>query len=184
MKVTLDEIKASPTPLRYHEAAEALHARLHESRDAGDDFRFPSGLEVRLEHYRAGLDVVFNGTIEGVAEGTCARCIESYPLPVVHDICVVLAPRSTATEGEGDDDLGLGFFDGEDIDVSALVVEHVILGLPTVPLCNENCDGLCPLCGTNRNVHPCTCVVEKSPPQGGGLASLASVKIQDQRGGR
>jgi uncharacterized protein len=183
MKVSLDQIKASPTPLRYHEAAEALNARLHEGNVTGDDFRFPTGLDADLEHYRAGLDVVFAGRIGGQVEGTCARCLESYTFPVAQDLRVVLAPRSSAGEGEGDDDLGLGFFDGEEIDVTGLVVEHAILGLPTVPLCNESCRGLCPHCGTNRNVRPCTCDVETGA-RPGGLAALARLKIMDERGGR
>ena len=182
MKVALDKIKASPTPLRYHEEADALNARLHEGSAAGDDFRFPAGLDVDLEHYRAGLDVVFQGEIRGVAEGSCGRCLESYELPYRQRLRVVLAPRAGAGDGE-DDDTGLGFFDGEELDVTALVVEHAILGLPTIPLCAETCRGLCPQCGTNRNVRSCTCDVETNAPRGG-LAALAGLKIQDGRGGQ
>ena len=181
MKVTLDQIKASPTPLRYHEEPGAFGARLHEGHSAGDDFRFPSGLDADLEHYRAGLDVVFAGSLAGEAEGTCARCLEAYRFPVDQSMRVVLAPRATAG-AETDDDLGYGFFDGEEIDVTGLVVEHAILGLPTVPICREDCRGLCPQCGTNRNVRPCTCDVETGP-RTGGLAALASLKIADGRGG-
>ena len=181
MKVSLDKIKASPTPLRYHEPAEALNSRLHEGRDAGDDFRFPTGLDADLEHYRAGLDVVFEGDLAGQAEGTCARCLETYRFAFAEDLRVVLAPRSTAGEGEGDDDLGLGFFEGEEIDVTGLVVEHAILHLPTIPLCKEDCRGLCPQCGTNRNVRPCTCDVEAGARKGA-LAALAGIKITDGGG--
>lgn len=183
MKVTLDQIKASPTTLRYHEAGDALASRLHEAKVAGDDFRFPKGLDADLQHYRAGLDVIFEGRIGGSVEGTCARCLESYTFPVAQDLRVLLAPRSSAGEGEGDDDLGLAFFDGEEIDVTALVVEHAILGLPTVPLCSDNCRGLCPHCGNNMNVRPCTCDVETSA-RAGGLAALASLKVMNERGGR
>jgi uncharacterized protein len=181
MKVTLDKIKASPTPLRYHEDAAALNARLHEGESGGDDFRFPAGLDADLEHYRAGLDVVFEGRLAGEAEGTCARCLEAYRFPFAEPLRVVLAPRAAAGEGEGDDDLGLGFFDGEEIDVTGFVVEHAILRLPTIPLCSENCRGLCPRCGNNRNVRPCTCDVETST-RTGGLAALAGIKITDGGG--
>jgi uncharacterized protein len=180
MKVTLDKIKASPTPLRYHEEAAALNARLHEGESGGDDFRFPAGLEADLEHYRAGLDVVFEGRLAGEAEGTCARCLEAYRFPFAEPLRVVLAPRASAVEGE-EDDLGLGFFDGEEIDVTGLVVEHAILRLPTIPLCTESCRGLCPRCGTNRNVRPCTCDVETNA-RTGGLAALAGLKITDGGG--
>ena len=181
MKVTLDQIKASATPLRYREEAAAFDARLREGQVAGEDFRFPAGLGADLEHYRAGLDVVFEGRLAGEAEGTCARCLEPYRFPFAQDLRVVLAPRASAGDGEGDDDLGLGFFDGEEIDVTGLVVEHVMLGLPTVPLCSDNCRGLCPQCGTNRNVRPCTCDVEATAHRGG-LAALASLKLTDGGG--
>jgi uncharacterized protein len=182
MLLALDKIKASPTPLAYHEEATALNARLHEGTAAGDDFRFPGGIDVDLEHYRAGLDVVFQGEIRGEGEGSCGRCLESYRFPYAQQLRVVLAPRAAAVDGEEDDDLGLGFFDGEEIDVTGLVVEHAILGLPTIPLCSETCRGLCPQCGTNRNVRACTCDVETSTRKGG-LAALASLKIMDGRGG-
>jgi uncharacterized protein len=182
MKVAVDQIKASPTPLRYREDSAAFDARLREGQVAGDDFRFPAGLEVDLEHYRAGFDVVFAGGLRGDAEGTCARCLETYRFPYEQPLRVILAPRASAGEGEGDDDLGIGFFDGEEIDVTGLVVEHALLGLPTIPLCNPDCRGLCPRCGTNRNVRPCTCDVE-ADSRTGGLAALAGLKI-DERGGR
>jgi uncharacterized protein len=182
MKVRLDHIKASPTPLHYREEPAAFDARLHEAEVAGDDFRFPAGLDVDLEHYRAGLDVVFQGGLQGEGAGTCARCLETYRFPFEQDLRVVLAPRASAGEGEGDDDLGIGYFGGEEIDLTALVVEHALLGLPTIPLCNPDCLGLCPQCGTNRNVRPCTCDVEASARKGG-LAALAGLKI-DERGGR
>jgi uncharacterized protein len=182
MKVSLDQIKASPTPLRYHEEAEALNARLHEGNHAGEDFRFPGGLEAALEHYRAGLDVVFEGRLCGEAEGTCARCLEAYRFPFEQPLRVLLAPRATASADDAED-LGLGFYDGKEIDVTRLVVEDAILGLPTVPLCTEDCRGLCPCCGINRNLHSCTCATETSRP-GSGLAALAGLKVTDVTGGR
>ena len=177
MKLALDKIKASPTPLQYHEAPDVLNTRLHEGNAAGDDYRFPAGLAADLEHYRAGLDVVFDGQLSGEVEGTCARCLEPYRFPVTQPLRVVLAPKASAAEDEADD-IGLGFFEGEEIDVTGLVVEHAILGLPTVPLCRDDCQGLCPQCGTNRNVRPCTCDVETPSPKVG-LAALAGLKLTD-----
>ena len=41
-----------------------------------------------------------------------------------------------------------------------------------MPLCRDDCQGLCPQCGTNRDVRPCTCDVETSR-RSGGLAAFA-----------
>jgi len=183
MKVALDQITASPTPLRYHEEAAALNARLHEGTHARDDFRFPQGLAADLEHYRAGLDVVFEGRIAGDAEGTCARCLEPYAFPLERDVHMVLVPRAAVGAEDRDDDVDLGFFEGEEIDVTALVAEYALLTLPTIPLCHEDCRGLCPQCGTNRNVRPCACV-EEPARRAGGLAALAGMKIGHGSGGK
>lgn len=177
MKIALDKIKASPTPLRYHEAPDALNATLDAGHGARDDWRFPVGLDVDLEHYRAGLDVVFEGGFRGEGEGRCARCLEPYRFAVDQPLRVVLVPRASAAADEAED-MGLGFFEGEEIDVTALVVEHAVLGLPTVPLCGDECRGLCPQCGTNRNVRPCDCEVATR----GRLAALASLRRSDGEG--
>ena len=58
MKIALDDIKATPKELAYSEGVEELNARL----DRGvHDYRVPRGLDVRVEYYRAGLDVFFHG---------------------------------------------------------------------------------------------------------------------------
>jgi uncharacterized protein len=38
------------------------------------------------------------------------------------------------------------------------VRESVLLGEPTKFLCSEDCKGLCPLCGKNRNREQCDCL--------------------------
>lgn len=183
MKISVDQIKALPRPLRYREAAQAFAARLREGEHAGsDDFRFPAGLEADLQCYRAGLDVVFEGALAGEADGTCSRCLESYRFAFAVPLRVVVAPRAAAGDGEGDDDLGLGFYEGEDVDVTALVVEHAILALPTRPLCDEGCRGLCPHCGANMNVRPCAC--DAARPATAARAVLAGAKVLDGSGGR
>jgi uncharacterized protein len=40
------------------------------------------------------------------------------------------------------------------------VREAVILSIPSLPLCDEQCRGLCPQCGINRNEEQCEHDVE------------------------
>ena len=55
------------------------------------------------------------------------------------------------------EDLEEGTYDEEEIPVESVVVEHVLLSLPMKPLCDANCKGLCPSCGSNRNLTDCGC---------------------------
>ena len=41
------------------------------------------------------------------------------------------------------------------VDVSGPAQDELALALPMVPLCKEDCLGLCPTCGTDLNSEPC-----------------------------
>ena len=47
---------------------------------------------------------------------------------------------------------------GTEIELMDLVKDAVVLDLPMRFLCKEDCKGLCPKCGANRNEHPCNCL--------------------------
>jgi uncharacterized protein len=43
------------------------------------------------------------------------------------------------------------------------------------PLCRDDCAGLCPQCGTNRNTGTCTCAAELEDPRLAPLRGLRKV---------
>lgn len=84
--------------------------------------------------------------------------------------------------GASDDDLGLELsdeeldlysYEGESIDLEPLLREQLILAVPFAPLCREECKGLCPQCGIDRNQERCTC----TPPIDPRLAALRDIKL-------
>jgi uncharacterized protein len=54
------------------------------------------------------------------------------------------------------------------------VLTETTLALPMKPLCRADCQGLCPACGANRNVAPCTCAPKPPDPRLAVLRDLAS----------
>jgi uncharacterized protein len=62
--------------------------------------------------------------------------------------------------------LGVGL-----LDLAPLVRDACILELPLAPLCSEDCRGLCPECGVNRNIEQCACA-PGGDPRWAVLASL------------
>jgi uncharacterized protein len=44
------------------------------------------------------------------------------------------------------------------VDLEPLARESLILDLPLVPLCREDCRGLCPTCGKDLNEGHCGCL--------------------------
>src|SRR4030065_807420 len=48
-------------------------------------------------------------------------------------------------------DVDIAFYDGGGIEVADIFREQVALALPTKVLCREDCRGICPHCGADRN---------------------------------
>jgi uncharacterized protein len=163
MKIQIDDVKDVPKELTYTEEVEELNRRLA---SGVQDYRIVDGLVVELTHYRAGLDLFFQGALRAEGRGTCSRCAEEYPFPIDVPFTFVLTPRAAGDTVEhelSEDDLSLSFYDGKEIDVTPLVHEQAILALPTRPLCSEECLGLCTRCGANLNAGPCACPPARAP---------------------
>jgi uncharacterized protein len=47
------------------------------------------------------------------------------------------------------------FHDGRKLELSEAAREALLLEVPMAPRCREDCRGLCPVCGADRNVEPC-----------------------------
>ena len=86
----------------------------------------------------------------------------SVPLEKSFELLYVPPLRAGEEKELGEDDLLIGFYQGETIDVDDLVREQIELALPMAHLCSEECNGLCPNCGANLNHGECTC--EKDQP--------------------
>jgi uncharacterized protein len=63
--------------------------------------------------------------------------------------------RFVDTRGPGDDDAYL--IEDDFADLAPLVHDAIFLDLPLAPLCREDCQGLCPYCGIDRNEATCDC---------------------------
>lgn len=174
MKILISDILATPTEVSYEESVDELNGIL---RGGGmHDYECARPLAVDVTFSRAQMDLFFDGRFEGELVGTCARCLETFPLRLANAFSVVLSPE-TPLSGEielGQADLTQSFYGGKDVDVTRLVYEQVLLALPTQPLCAEECSGLCPRCGVNRNTESCSCTVADGDPR---LAVLREMKI-------
>ncbi len=157
MKIALEQIREAPRALSYVEDVDALNRELE--RGAGD-FRVPEGVAVDLRYHRAGLDVFLDGTVRAAVRGSCARCLAEYGFSLSAPVAIVLTPAAAATPRSGilhEEDIGLAYYEGDEIDLAPLVHEQTLLALPTRPLCSEQCRGLCSRCGANLNAGPCGC---------------------------
>lgn len=113
------------------------------------------------ELVNASEEIRVHGHIRGVLERDCDRCLELVPLEIDRDFDLHYQPvsfRPVSTEMRiADDDSEVGYYEGDGIHVAEVLREQILLWLPMRWLCDENCKGLCPVCGQNRNRVPCNC---------------------------
>lgn len=106
-----------------------------------------------------GVDLAATSTIDGVVvDGTvtmdwrapCRRCLAEVAGTVVIEIDEVYQDEIA----EGDDAFPI---EGDRIDLVPAVREAVLLERPDDVLCRDDCAGICPVCGIDRNQGSCAC---------------------------
>jgi uncharacterized protein len=119
----------------------------HEATTSGAD----GALVVRAS--KSGHDVVVHGTLDPELLIPCARCLEPTKLPIHSDLSVlyVPAPKLAAREREyadgrerelTDEEADTLPFDGETVVLDDLVRDELVLEVPMIPLCSEDCPGM------------------------------------------
>lgn len=108
-------------------------------------------------------------------EADCDRCLEPAPFPVDSDFELYYRP---VAEGYGEEtaidegEAQMGFYEGDGLELNDVLREYVLLALPMQRVCSENCKGICPECGQNRNQIECACQTETVDDRWAALKNL------------
>lgn len=141
-----------PSTLEVSFEAPFDEAREFAARGAAETDVFPEAtvrVNLRLESFSGGLRA--RGRVDAPWHGTCRRC--STPVLGFSDVSV--NERFVDRRAEGDDEAYL--IEDDFIDLAPLAHDAIFLDLPLAPLCREDCKGLCPFCGIDRNEATCEC---------------------------
>lgn len=138
-----------------------------------------------LDLYADGTHAFAAGTFKGHLTVACSRCVGPVKLVLDETLRVTfMPPGEMPAEDEGgakgeegpevrEEDLDVFPFDGDKIDLEPLFREQFVLAIPYAPLCKEDCKGLCPQCGIDRNTGTCSCEKPIDPR----LAALKGLKL-------
>jgi uncharacterized protein len=102
-----------------------------------------------LQSFSGGLRAT--GRVSAPWFGVCRRC--SVAVLGVSDVAV--DERFVDHPEPGDDEAYL--IEHDFVDFAPMVHDAILLELPLAPLCREDCAGLCPYCGIDRNDASCDC---------------------------
>lgn len=111
----------------------------------------PIDVELTIQSVSEG--VLASGTVAALVTGECTRCLNPIEFDVEENFTELFRyedeKKSHKREKEievTDEDEEL-HMDGDYIDLEFPIRDALILDLPINPLCDENCEGLCPDCG-------------------------------------
>jgi uncharacterized protein len=134
-------------------------------------------VEVSAILKRVRETLYLEGDIQTVMEMDCSRCLESARFPIMASFKYVLTPVQKENQEEKElcaEEMDFVYYQDDLIDLDPLVAEQIILQLPMKVLCQEDCKGLCPRCGINRNRDSCQCHKEQIDSR---LAVLKKLKV-------
>ncbi len=112
---------------------------------------------------------VFQGKLE------CSRCLAAYPFAMDEPFSLLLCERVAGIPDVRElakDELDVSFYEGGELAVAPIAEERVQMAIPMKPLCREECLGLCPQCGEDRNLGPCGCGSQAADPRWGALEAV------------
>jgi uncharacterized protein len=125
----------------------------------------PVSTELRLEAVMEG--VLASGRTRASLAGECARCLE----PFADVIDVEFQELYVYPESDAEDDEARRL-DGELLDLEPAIRDAVVLALPFQPVCQPDCEGLCPECGVRLLDHPGHAHDEDVDPRWAALSAL------------
>lgn len=100
--------------------------------------------------------VRIQGTAELVFAGACDRCLTEVLFPMKLSVDRIVVPQELFTEDDEEVD-DLSFLEGFYLNTEVLLHNEIMENWPAKILCKEDCKGICPVCGENRNVRDCGC---------------------------
>lgn len=158
LRINALELLRHPGATRHIETTVAL-----EEIDVHDD-RVAGGITIAVDATSSVDGVLVHGTVETPWRSQCRRCLADVAGTAVSAVDELFQQRPQHQDAVE--------ITGDQIDLAPVVREYVLLDLPDAPLCKDDCAGICPTCGIDRNAATCDCEVAATDPRWSALEDL------------
>jgi uncharacterized protein len=109
-------------------------------------------------------EVRIRGKLAVQMKAVCDRCLGEATMPLETNLDLFYRPMSFIERDEeveiDEGEAEIGFYEGEGMELEDVLREQILLMLPMQRVCREDCKGICPICGKNRNEVACQCKTE------------------------
>ena len=119
-------------------------------------------VEVRGRLTRVGDNVYLKGDVNTELALKCSRCLDRFIQPVSSKFKARFMPFENKTDSHRelelqDSDIDVECYVGHRVDLTQSIRDEILLTVPVVCLCVDDCMGICPQCGIRLNEGSCEC---------------------------
>jgi uncharacterized protein len=133
-----------------------------------------AGMAELLAHSDGEVRIRGRYTVEMTAE--CDRCLGRARFPLDEPFDLFYSPASQIAREEevaiDESETEIGFYEDGGLDLADILRERILLALPMQRVCRDACQGICPVCGGNRNESECDCKIAPADDRWGALRNL------------
>ncbi|HEX4206197.1 MAG TPA: DUF177 domain-containing protein [Ktedonobacteraceae bacterium] len=129
-----------------------------------EDFKVVGPLTGHARMRRIDPGLLVDGWVDLTADLECTRCLKHFEQPLHVTFAEQFFPTIDVDTGvplppiEEEDVFPID--DHHLVDLTEAIRQRILLNIPLVTLCEENCKGLCAQCGKDLNLGPCDCQPE------------------------
>ncbi|MGB9742875.1 MAG: YceD family protein [candidate division WOR-3 bacterium] len=162
--VPLASLKPGENRFELEGQARDFGLEVHEVKENPSFKELVGSIRAGVSIIRSGKRFLVRGRVQFRARLVCAICAEEFQRDYDEELIAefTMLERHTgvyARELEPEE-LDRVKIDADFIDLSAVIHDAIHLAIPIAPRCREDCQGICPVCGANRNRVVCDCLVK------------------------
>lgn len=122
----------------------------------------------------ASGEVVVRGTFSGTLSRECRRCLDPVEVPLEEEVDLLFIPEDELAPEEEEEEEEVRRFNlaSGTLELGRAIREEAILRAPMYVECTPDCEGLCPVCGTNLNEDDCDCTLDEPDPRWDALRAI------------
>lgn len=123
-------------------------------------------VEAQGKLMRTDRTVLAQADVKALAESQCARCLKHADIKLDLNFAEEFLPTSIDLiarrhiwhdDAYQDTDEALTISESNILDMSVALSQSLAASMPMMPLCRNNCKGLCQQCSQNLNIATCEC---------------------------
>ncbi|MBX3243457.1 MAG: DUF177 domain-containing protein [Acidobacteria bacterium] len=133
--------------------------------DASSDAEIVANVEFRGSVWRDHRGPHISGHFATKVKLECVRCLAVIEKAIEGDFDDLFAEEEQTTPGELEltPELMDVSFAGDSVELAEVLREQILLEVPEQIFCRDDCRGLCPKCGQDRNLIDCNCSADIDP---------------------